>query len=364
MWLGRVSITCDSGWVRSLQAGELAKSVTRILKQIFRHKVRRVGVLTLTSEFLEFPGGLSMPRTVLNRFFIGMALITSVALLMWIAGANVTAQSTMSGEWTANISEKDNKLHLNLERRSGKSHRNQMGQSYEFSDFQGLTREQALSGGPVSFSLVREAGRIDMEGSFQNGKGSGTFRFTGNPSFVSAMQSRGFDFQSRNTDDDRDSDDRLFAATALNITTALADDLNSAGFGKLGIEDLFKAAIFKINSQFMREMKASGFQNLGMEDLVKARIFKIDADFVRQVSQMGFEKEPFESLVKMQIFKVTPDFITEMRNEGLTNVQIEELVKLRIFKIDTEFIRAAKADGVPLEVEKLVQRKIGVARRY
>jgi len=81
------------------------------------------------------------------------------------------------------------------------------------------------------------------------------------------------------------------------------------------------------------------------------------------VSQMGFDKEPFESLVKMQIFKVTPEFVTVMRNEGLTDLQIEDLVKLRIFKIDTDFIRAAKADGVPLEVERLVQRKIGVARR-
>ncbi len=299
-----------------------------------------------------------MPRTVWNRFFIGMALITSVALLIWIAGAKVTAQSTTSGEWTAHLSSQDTKLQLNLERRSGRSGRNQMGQSYEFSEFQGLTREQALNGGPVSFSLVREAGRIDMEGTFQNGKGSGTFRFTPNLGFVSAMKSRGFDF------DDRDSEDRLFSATALNITTALADDLNSAGFGKLKTEDLFKAAIFKINSQFMREMKASGFPNLGMEELVKARIFKIDAEFVRQVTQMGFDKEPFESLVKMQIFKVTPEFVTEMRNEGLTNVEIEDLVKLRIFKIDTDFIRAAKADGVPMEVERLVQRKIGVARRY
>lgn len=306
-----------------------------------------------------------MPRTVWNRFFIGMALITSLALLIWIAGTKVTAQNTTSGDWTAHINSKDNKLQLNLERRSGKSGRNQMGQSYEFSDFQGLTREQVQNGGPVSFSLVREAGRIDMEGSFQNGKGSGTFRFTPNLSFVSAMKSRGFDFeQSSKYDDDRDSEDRLFAATALNVTTALADDLNSAGFGNLKTEDLFKAAIFKINSQFMREMKASGFQNLGMEELVKARIFKIDAEFVRQVSQMGFDKEPFETLVKMQIFKVTPEFVTEMRNEGLTDIQIEDLVKLRIFKIDTDFIRAAKADGVPLEVERLVQRKIGVARRY
>jgi hypothetical protein len=42
-------------------------------------------------------------------------------------------------------------------------------------------------------------------------------------------------------------------------------------------------------------------------------------------------------------------------------LEIEDLVKMRIFKIDSEFIRKAKADGVPLEVEQLVQRKLGVA---
>jgi hypothetical protein len=303
-----------------------------------------------------------MPGTVWNRFFIGMALITSIVLLTWIAGANAIAQNTTSGEWTATISKDNSKVHLSMERRIEKRGKNQMGQDFDFSELQGLTREQALNGGPVSFSLVREAGRIDLEGSFQNGKGSGTFRFTGNPAFVSAMKSRGFDFEQSGENAERDSEDRLFAATALNVTTALADDLVSAGLGKLQTEDLFKAAIFKVNSTFIREMKASGFQNLGMEELVKARIFKIDPEFVRQVSQMGFDKEPFESLVKMQIFKVTPEFVTEMRNEGLNNLQIEDLVKLRIFKVDTDFIRAAKADGVPIEVERLVQRKIGVAR--
>jgi hypothetical protein len=305
-----------------------------------------------------------MPITTWKRFFLATALITSVALLIWITGANAVAQSSVSGEWTATLTKDNSKLQLNLERRSDKSgrHQSRMGQSFEFSDLQGLTREQALSGGTVNFSLVREAGRVDMEGTFQNGKGSGTFRFTPNAGFVSAMKSRGFDFEQSANTDDRDTEDRVFAATMLNVTTALADDLNSAGFGKLQTEDLFKAAIFKIDSNFMREMKASGF-NLGMEDLVKARIFKIDAEFVKQVAQMGFEKEPFESLVKMQIFKVTPEFISEMRNEGLNNLQVEDLVKLRIFKIDTNFIREAKADGVPLEVEQLVRRKIGVARR-
>ena len=306
-----------------------------------------------------------MSKTVWNRYFLGLALITSLMLLVWIAGVNADAQTSTTGEWTANISSKDNsKININFERRSNKGHRNQTGQNYEFSELQGLTREQAQSGGAVSFSLVREAGRIDCEGTFQNGKGTGTFRFTGNAAFVSAMKARGFDFEPRSDQDDTDHwENKLFSAAVLNITTALADDLTSAGFGKLDTGDLFKAAIFKVNSTFMREMKASGFNNLGMEELVKARIFKIDAEFVRQVSQMGFDKEPFESLVKMQIFKVTPEFITEVRNEGLTDLVVEDIVKLRIFKIDGEFIRKAKSEGVSADVESLVQRRLGFAAR-
>ena len=300
------------------------------------------------------------------RFVLAFALVMGVLGAFWIITPNmpqVLAQGTTTGEWKAAVQKDGSKIHLSLERRSERGGHNQMGQTYEFTDFQGLSREAALNGGPVRFSLVREAGRIDLEGTFTNGKGSGTFNFTGNPSFVSAMKTRGFDFEGRSSSRNDDGEDRLFAATTLNITTALADDLNSLGFGKPNVEDLFKAAIFKIDSTFAREMKASGFENLGMEELVKARIFKIDPAFVRQVSQMGFEKEPFESIVKMQIFKVTPEFIAEVRNEGLTNVQVEDVVKLRIFKIDGQFIREARADGVPLEVERLVQRKIGVSRR-
>jgi hypothetical protein len=290
------------------------------------------------------------------------------ALVVIVVGNYViiAQQTTLTGDWKAETKSEKNpdKIQLSFERRSENGGRSQHGSSYNYADLQGLSRNQATSNGAVKFSLVREAGTIDCEGTFENGKGSGTFRFTSNPQFVSAMKSRGFDFE---TDTSRrknqDLTERLFAATTINVTTALADDLLSANFGKLDTEDLFKAAIFKVDSKFMSEMKASGFPNLTMEDLVKARIFKIDADFVRQVAQMGFDKEPFESLVKMRIFKVTPEFIAEARSEGLTNLDVEDLVKMRIFKIDSQFIRAAKAEGVPLEIEKLVQKRIGVYGR-
>jgi hypothetical protein len=190
------------------------------------------------------------------------------------------AQGTLAGDWRASTEsqkrekrwekhddsdeagapespENVNRLYLSFERRTERGGRSNMGSNYDYSELQGLTREQAERGGAVRFSLVREAGTIECEGSFTNGKGSGTFRFTPNAGFVSAMKARGFDFEKedgRMFGDDRDRENRLFAAATLNVTTALADDLLSADFGKLETEDLFKAAIFKVNSKFMREM--------------------------------------------------------------------------------------------------------------
>ncbi len=294
-------------------------------------------------------------------------------VLAFLLALTVSAQETLTGTWKADTrnekakkwddesSNRGERIHISFERRTEKGGKNNHGSSFYYSDLQGLTKEQASGSGTVKFSLAREAGTIDCDGNFADGKGTGTFRFTPKRSFINAMKSRGFDFEkSSKFDSENQPMERLFAATTLNVTTALADDLLSANFGKLEVDDLFKAAIFKIDSKFMREMKASGFPNLTFEDLVKARIFKIDAEFVRKVAEMGFTNEPFESLVKMQIFKVTPEFIAEVRNEGLTNLEVEDLVKMRIFKIDGAFIRQARADGIPLEVEKLVQKRIGV----
>ncbi|MFL6467975.1 MAG: hypothetical protein ACJ72Z_08460 [Pyrinomonadaceae bacterium] len=276
----------------------------------------------------------------------------------------IVAQSAVTGTWEASIKEKSpDKIHLSFERKT-ENGRNQNGSSYSFSELQGLSREQAANG-RVNFRLVRDAGTIECEGTFVNGKGSGTFTFVANRGYIDAMRSRGFDFEKRSKEDDHEGsvEDRLLTAAMLNVSVALADDLRSAGFPNLDTGDLFKAAIFKVDGKFMSEMKATGFPNLGMEELVKARIFKIDADFVRKIKDMGFGTNDFENLVKYSIFKVTPEYLADLKAEGLTNLTAEDVVKCRIFKIDAEFIRKARADEPNLSVEDLVQMKIGVYRK-
>jgi len=290
--------------------------------------------------------------------------LLSFAFVIFVFGSYViVAQNAITGDWRGDTKDENpDKIQLNFEIRTEKGGRNNHGSSFAYSDLQGLSRDQAQNG-KVSFSLAREAGTIQCEGTFTNGKGSGTFRFTPNYAFADAMKSRGFDFGKPSKHGQVDLEQRLFTATTLNVTTAFADDLNSANFGPLGVDDLFKAVIFKVTPQFMAEMKATGFPDLGMEELVKARIFKIDAAYVRQVHEMGFASNDFEQLVKFRIFKVTPEYLNEIKAEGLANLSSEDIVKFRIFKIDPQFIREARAAEPNITVAELVQMKIGVRRR-
>jgi hypothetical protein len=291
--------------------------------------------------------------------------IFSFAFIIFVIGSYVIVAQTaaITGDWKATTkADEPGRINLSFERQRGERGKSQMGTTFEFADLQGLTREQTQNGS-VSFRMVREAGTIECEGTFVNGKGAGTFLFTPNRSFVEAMKSRGFDFEKPSSKGrEGDVDERLFAATTIGVTTALADDLKAANFGPLDVDDLFKAAIFKITPQFMAEMKATGFPNLGMEELVKARIFKIDANFVRDIHAMGFEKENFEGLVKFRIFKVTPELLNMLKGEGYGGLSSEEVVKFQIFHIDQDFIRRAKSEDPNVSVEDLVRMKIGVRR--
>ena len=279
--------------------------------------------------------------------------VSGLALIIFIIGSYViVAQTATSGTWTSKPStDNSNEVHLSFSRDSSKFGKNQHSSDFAYGDLQGLARDQP--NGKVNFRLVREAGTIECEGTITDGEGSGTFTFTPNRSFIDAMAARGFKFR----------DDQMFPATTINVTTAFADELKTANFGDLDVDDLFKAVIFKITPQFAAEMKATGFPNMGMEDLVKARIFKIDAAFVREVTEMGFAKDDFEQLVKLRIFKVTPEFLGELKNEGFAGLSIEEVVKFRIFKIDSDFIRKARAQDPNVTVEGLVEIKIGVRRK-
>jgi hypothetical protein len=275
----------------------------------------------------------------------------------------ISAQSNMSGTWKvgevefnrpdkddAEAVEKNEKGDFQISfSRQTKGNYFLQSSNFNFSDFRGLTKEQTVgSNVSVNFSLAREAGTIQCVGTFNNGKGSGTFSFSADRNFADAMQNRGFTF----------TDENLFSAAFLGLTVAFVDDIKSAGFKKLETEDLFKGKIFNVDSSFIKEMATSGFANLEMEELVKAKIFKINGKFIREAAEMGFKENALEDLVKLRIFKITPKYLGEMKSVGLGNLSAEEATKLRIFKVTPAFVGEINSEGLTdLSVEEVVKLK-------
>jgi hypothetical protein len=255
-----------------------------------------------------------------------------------VPGTNNATQNVLTGEWLAEFNRNDTgKVQFTVIRRSAGGGQHNSSNGISLAELQGLTRQQALGAKTeVSFRLVREAGTFQCEGTFREGKGAGHWTLTPSQSFISAMQSRGYD---------RLSEDDLFSAALFDINIKSIEDLKAAGYDRLTFKQLVEAGIFNVTGDFAREMKSAGFENLGFKQLVEARIFKVDAQFMKEVQAMGFERQPFKELVEMRIFKITPEFIREMRSLGFENLSLKQLTELRIHSVTQEFVNGIKAEG-------------------
>ena len=81
-------------------------------------------------------------------------LFSFLFIVIVIGRLVIVAQAPITGTWTADSREnKDGKIQLNLELKRNGNGRHQMGQSYDYGDLQGLSRDQAQNG-RVSFKLL------------------------------------------------------------------------------------------------------------------------------------------------------------------------------------------------------------------
>lgn len=307
------------------------------------------------------------PLTHHSRRDFGALLIVAFLVCSSLVAANAkfgatahsAAQGSITGEWLAEFNRSNpDKVQFTVVRRSARGGQHNSSNNIPLAELQGLTPQQAFGAKTeVNFRLVREAGTFQCEGVFREGKGAGHWTLTPNQSFISAMQSRGYE---------RLSEDDLFSAALFDINIKSIEDLKAAGYDRLSFKELVEASIFEVTGDFAREMKAAGFENLSIKQLVEARIFKVDGQYVREVQAMGFGSQPLKKLVEMRIFKITPEFIREMRSMGFENLSLQELLDFSVHSVTPEFVNAIKAEGFPsITSREAVTLKIhGVDREF
>ncbi|HET8825308.1 MAG TPA: hypothetical protein VFM77_09275, partial [Terriglobales bacterium] len=245
--------------------------------------------------------------------------------LCFLAATAVGQCKNNRGTWTAQLADdQSGKLQFRM---TCSQDVGSMGHPLSLTELQGLD-PAAIHGNhaPVKFRLVREAGSLQFEGTFNDGVGYGEFTFTPNAEFLSAMKQMGY----------ADVADKAFTLTCIDVTKAYVEELRSLGFHP-DLDKVIEARIFNVNREQVNGLKAVGITALGLDNLVQYRIFNVTAEYVQQM-RASFPGLTLDKMTRMRIFHVTPEFATEMSRLGYSGLSVDQLIAFRIHKVTPDFI--------------------------
>lgn len=277
----------------------------------------RATVLAFTILFVPGLGAAVIPgpqKAQKAQFFsnpVGLRSVHSAPS----AALGIQAVPAYRGEWTADTrstwrdDDGEPRVQFNLRTGAGDS---RWGFGVRLRDLAGLPSAAiANMADNVQFTWTREAGTFRFTGSFDQGRGGGTYTFTPDQTFVTNMA--------------------------------------TAGYRNLATDDIVRLAVIDVTTAQVRGLAQAGYTNLPLDDLVRTRIHKATPEFVRELASLGYKSLPIEDLIKFRIHKVTPEYIRSMREVGFTAVSEKQLVKMRIHKVDAMFIRHAREDGLTVQ---------------
>jgi hypothetical protein len=275
---------------------------------------------------------------------LNLLLVLTLAAMMFAQSRELKPKAPVgletSGQWTADVKNAagdDIQFELKSSSNNGRSEYSS-GRTMKISDFQGLNIADITAAAKtnVSFSLVREAGTINFQGTFSQGLGAGFWKFTPNASFISALQSRGYN---NLTESD------LVRAAFSNLTIKYTDELRAAGYDKITFDNLARAASHKITVAYINELRSLGYKDVTMDDVIRANNHEIDANYLNDLRSMGFEKVTLDDAIRLKNHEITSAYLSELKSEGFLNVSADDAIRAKNHDITADLIRRAKAQG-------------------
>ncbi len=231
------------------------------------------------------------------------------------------------------------------------------------------------------FYIKREAGTLNLNGSFSGKEGEGTFTFKSDESFKNYLAKNGMKLKK-----DRD----MFHLFLGGVDKEYINYLNSSGFKPDGrdlidlsihgvdketakgymkvfkdldyknykVRDLIQFQIHDVTPEYVNEIRTQGIQDLSVGEIVQARIHDVDPNFIKSVKVYGLDLELHE-VIQMSIHDVDVDYMKELKNTGFTNLSSGDIIQAKIHDVSPEFIQAIQKSGMKnLNMGDLVQFSI------
>jgi hypothetical protein len=273
--------------------------------------------------------------------------ILTAVLCVWTMSAAASAQE-LTGSWTMMPAEEPGMVHFTVLRRHEGGGTLHSGRDWPVSAFRGLdlaTRARH----DVTFTVARDAGRLDCDGYLTDGEGAGLFRFTPDPGYVRAMSDLGFGGID---------EEEQFSMAVHDVSLDFARQIDGENLTGMDTDKLIAFRIFAVSPQFIRDLRQEGLTARDADTLVAYRIHGVSPELVRELTRAGIDADE-EDLVAFQIHGVSPEFIAQLEDLGYTNLESDQLVAMRIHKVTPEFIADMQSRGLKnLSVDKLVALRI------
>ncbi|HEX8832359.1 MAG TPA: hypothetical protein VF705_14385, partial [Longimicrobium sp.] len=144
---------------------------------------------------------------------------------------------------------------------------------------------------PVAFRIEQDAGTFEFRGAFQDGGGTGSFRFRPNRRFVATLRSLGLEGDA--------SDHQLKNLAWGGVGAAEIREFRTANVAPLTLRGVIDMAIFRVEPEYARELAALGYRGISTAQLIDLWRAKVTPDFIRSVRDSGAGPATPESLIRL-----------------------------------------------------------------
>jgi hypothetical protein len=241
-------------------------------------------------------------------------------------------------------------------------HQSYNGETFKLSDLGTLP-----NGTSGTFTITREAGKMEMTGKFEGNTGMGTYKFSADKAYV--------DYMNKELKENLDEDDQM-AFFFINIKKDFVTMLKGEGYTNLNKDDVIPVAALGIDQAYLRSIKNTGFKDESLEHFVSMKALGIDGKYIEEIRSAGYKNITADQLVSFKAQGIDKKYIESVRqmkgdkgekgDKGDKDDDADDIVSFKAMNITPEYINSFKAVGLTnIPHDELVSFKaVGVTPEY
>ncbi|MBF4491209.1 M56 family metallopeptidase [Flavobacterium sp. MR2016-29] len=216
--------------------------------------------------------------------------------------------------------------------------------NFQLSEISSLPRDKQ-----GEFTLTREAGTMLFKGKFEGDKGMGTYKFTPNASYSTAMAKEGIDLKN---------DEDLMVFFMINIKVSYVQMLKKNGYDKIDKDQVIPLAALDVNEAYIASIKKA-IPDIDLDDLVPFRSLGIDKAFIEEIRNSGYKDVSPGNIIALKSQGIDAKYITDFRSSSKNNSDEnnvsnnsddnddddDDIIAFKSLNIDKAFIDSFKAVG-------------------